>query len=427
MSKKRLKVLLIMELCNPDSSSVLLIGFKFFQSIHGLVDVTLVTRDYNREALEKHGYKNQVVYISKSNSKLQDFIQDFRKIIVPKIKNDVIQRPLGLALRYPEYEYFNNQVYQQFKQSVIRGDYDIVHAMTNTHTRYPVKIVKACKHTPFILGPVNGGVPFPEWFEEITIKKYLNLSVLPDLAKFIIPGYLETYKQAKKILVGSSYTLNKIQSFFNFPDNKMCLLSENGVSSRFFAEQAKIRKDRKINLLFVGRLVAFKCPDILIEAVSRLNETIKNNIQLTIVGDGQERSQLEQMVQTRNLDDIINFVGKIPQAETLEYYRKADIFSFPSIRESGGAVVLEAMACGLPCIVANTGGVVDYMTEETGFKIEPISREYLTQELTNKIEILVKNEQLREKMSAKAIERAREFEWGHKAQKIVKIYEEVLA
>ena len=85
------------------------------------------------------------------------------------------------------------------------------------------------------------------------------------------------------------------------------------------------------------------------------------------------------------------------------------------------------MACGLPCIVANTGGVVDYVTEEAGFKIEPISREYLTQELTNKIEILVKNEHLREKMSAKAIERAREFEWGRKAKKIVKFYEEVLA
>ncbi|MEQ9370823.1 MAG: glycosyltransferase family 4 protein [Coleofasciculus chthonoplastes F3-SA18-01] len=424
MSKKSLKVLLIIEQCNPKMSSTPLIGFNLFQAIHKLAEVTLVTRDFNQKALERHGYTEQVVYISKSNSSKS---QNFRKAIVSRIKNEAIRRPIGTALRYPDYEDFNNQVYQKFKQSVLRGDYDIVHAITPIHTRYPVKIVKACKDIPFILGPVNGGVPFPEWFEEITIKKYLNLSFLPDLAKFIIPGYLDTYKQAEKILVGSSYTLNKLQAFFRFPDSKMCLLSENGVSSHFCADQAKIKKDSKVNLLFVGRLVAFKCPDILIEAVSRLNETIKSKIQLTFVGDGQERSNLEQMVQTRNLDDIVNFVGKITQAETLEYYRKADIFSFPSIRESGGAVVLEAMACGLPCIVANTGGVVDYMTEEAGFKIEPISREYLTQELTNKIEILVKNEHLRERMSAKAIERVREFEWGRKAKKIVKIYEEVLA
>jgi len=50
------------------------------------------------------------------------------------------------------------------------------------------------------------------------------------------------------------------------------------------------------------------------------------------------------------------------------------------------------MACGLPCIVANNGGIGEYVTEETGFKIEPNSREYLTQELTKKIKILVEDD-----------------------------------
>jgi|GEM_PF-6667762 glycosyltransferase involved in cell wall biosynthesis len=50
------------------------------------------------------------------------------------------------------------------------------------------------------------------------------------------------------------------------------------------------------------------------------------------------------------------------------------------------------MACGLPCIVANNCGIGEYVTEETGFKIEPNSREYLTQELTKKIKILVEDD-----------------------------------
>jgi glycosyltransferase involved in cell wall biosynthesis len=56
----------------------------------------------------------------------------------------------------------------------------------------------------------------------------------------------------------------------------------------------------------------------------------------------------------------------------------ANLISFASLQfESlGGAVVLEAMACGLPCIVANNGGIAEYVTQETGFKIDPISREY---------------------------------------------------
>ncbi|MFB8797316.1 MAG: hypothetical protein U7126_24530 [Microcoleus sp.] len=67
------------------------------------------------------------------------------------------------------------------------------------------------------------------------------------------------------------------------------------------------------------------------------------------------------------------------------------------------------------------------MNEETGFKIEPISREYLTQELTSKIELLVEDDRLRESMSASAIEKAREFAWDKKAEKIVEIYEHMVS
>ena len=126
------------------------------------------------------------------------------------------------------------------------------------------------------------------------------------------------------------------------------------------------------------------------------------------------------------MSKVVKFVGWVHQEQTLEYYRQADIFCFPSVRESGGTVVLEAMACGLPCIVAKNGGIAEYVTEEAGFRIEPLSREYLTQELKNKIELLVNDEELRKSMSAKCIERAREFEWGHKARKVVEIYQELL-
>lgn len=144
------------------------------------------------------------------------------------------------------------------------------------------------------------------------------------------------------------------------------------------------------------------------------------------MGDGSERSKLEAQVRQLNLESLVTFVGWVKQEETLEYYKKADVFCFPSIREFGGAVVLEAMACGLPCIVANNGGIGEYVTEKTGFKIEPVSREYLLQELTEKIKILVENETLRKKMSKQAIERVRAFTWDNKAQKIVEIYQEMI-
>ncbi|HEY9864641.1 MAG TPA: glycosyltransferase, partial [Candidatus Obscuribacterales bacterium] len=91
------------------------------------------------------------------------------------------------------------------------------------------------------------------------------------------------------------------------------------------------------------------------------------------------------------------------------------------------AVVLEAMACGLPCIVVNNGGIGEYVTETTGFKIEPISRDFIREELTQKIQTLVENKPLWQSMSAQSIERAKDFIWTTKAKKIVDIYAQLIA
>lgn len=422
MSHKKLKVLLIVEECNPDWSSVPLVGYKFFQQISKLVDATLVTHGRNQENLEKHPEYKKIFYVHES-----ELSKTYFNLVVENLATKgKINWPLYHALSYPIYAEFNHNVYQKFKTNILAGDYDIVHALTPMMPRFPVKAIKACKQTPFLLGPVNGGVPFPPGFQETARAENANLNFLRAVGRLLIPGYLETYKKADRILAGSTYTLNMLKELFAIQDNKIELFSENGIAKNFLRATKKTRDSGKINLLFVGRLVPYKCADIVVEAVGRLEQTIRNKVRLTIVGDGQEKNNLERRVQQLNLGEIVSFAGWVNQQETLQYYNKADIFCFPSIREFGGSVVLEAMACGLPCIVANNGGIGEYVTEETGFKIEPISREYLTQEFTNKLKILIEDEKLWKSMSAKSIERVKEFEWERKAEKIVELYEKMV-
>lgn len=425
MNNNRLKVLLIVEQCNPDWSSVPLVGYKFFQGISSLVDVTLVTHERNKESLKQKAESNDIVYIPESA-----LIKRYYAL-VSKLMNFLFKGrtnwPLSNALNYPIYAEFNHKVYKQFKDKILRGDYDIVHALTPMMPRYPVKVVKLCKKIPFLLGPVNGGVPFPPGFQETAKQEFAQFNFLRAIGRGLIPGYVETYKRADQILSGSTYTLNMLKEMFKIPDNRISLFYENGVSSNFLNIHKTVDRSRSIvELLFVGRLVPYKCADVVIEAIGQLDEELQNKIQLTIVGDGSEKSNLEAQVQRLNLENIVTLTGWVKQEETLDYYKNSDVFCFPSIREFGGAVVLEAMACGLPCIVANNGGIGEYVTEATGFKIEPISREYLTKELTQKIKILVEDETLRKNMSKSAIERVREFTWDNKAKKIVEIYEEMV-
>src|SRR5919202_398293 len=421
MSNKRLKALMIVEQCNPTFSSVPFVAYNIFREIEQIFDVTLVTHERNRSAFETTTEHKNIVYISQS-----DFITKYYNFVEGFASKGHMNWPLYHTLTYPIYGEFDKKVYNQFKQEILRGDYDIVHALTPMMPRYPYKVVKACKKTPFLLGPVNGGLPFPAGFKETAKQESAGLNFLRTLGRSLIPGYVETYKKADKILVGSTYTMQMLKNTLAIPDSKIELLYENGISKDFL-NRAKNKSERsKINLLFVGRLVPYKCADVVIEAISKLDKDIHDHVLLSIVGDGSERSNLEKQVQELNLGEVVKFVGWINQQEILEYYSKSDIFCFPSIREFGGAVVLEAMACGLPCIVANNGGIGEYVTEEVGFKIQPNSKEYLTQELTEKIKILVKDEQLRKNMSRKAVERVQEFEWQRKAQKIVNIYEELI-
>ncbi|NEO44655.1 MAG: glycosyltransferase family 4 protein [Moorea sp. SIO4A3] len=424
MMFSQIKVLLIIEQCNPEWPSVPLLAYKYFEKISQIVDVTLVTHERNKEALEKSRENtHKIVYFSESKfSKL--YYSFLGKITTIRGR---INWPLLHTLSYPIYEEFNHLVYKKFRRQILNGDYDVVHALTPIMPRYPVKAIKACKQTPFLLGPVNGGVPFPEGFQKIAKKEYAHLNFLRAIGRYFIPGYVATYKKADKILAGSTYTLNMLKDLFKIPDDKIELFYENGISQDFLTQVSTRSNGNKLHLLFVGRLVPYKCPDIVIEAISKLDKSIKNKIQLTIVGDGSEKDNLLNRVQELGLEKVVNLVGWVTQQETLEYYRKSDIFCFPSIREFGGAVVLEAMACGLPCIVANNGGIGEYVTEETGFKIEPISREYLTKELTNKIQVLATDEELRKKMSAKSIERVQEFEWSNKAKQIVNVYHQMIS
>jgi glycosyltransferase involved in cell wall biosynthesis len=214
---------------------------------------------------------------------------------------------------------------------------------------------------------------------------------------------------------------------FSLKESKLSLFFENGIPENFISDKRKSNNIKPIKLLFVGRLVPYKGADMLISALKKLDNKILNRVSLTIVGDGPEQQNLINQTAEFNLSDRISFAGWVEHSEILKFYKNSDIFCFPSIREFGGAVVLEAMACGLPCIVVNNGGIGEYVTADVGFKIEPLGYSHIIDELAKRIGDLVEDLALREKMSNLAIQRAQEFEWSRKARNVVSLYRDLIA
>lgn len=435
ITAKPLRLLLIIEACNPDWTSVPLVGYRLYDSLFQRADVTLVTHGRNRENLQKYHPDRNIIYLGASKLSRRYFRLAAR---LSSFKGSVIW-PLRKALTYPIYIEFNHQVYQQFSGAIAQGHYDIVHAMTPIVPRYPVKISQVCgdgapAQTPFILGPVNGGIPFPKGFSQIARREFASLNFLRAVGRFLMPECKATYRRAAAVLSGSAYTTQLITDLFNLSPQKVTLFHENGLAPSFLAKSNEAShkptagaSTAALNLLFVGRLVPYKCADVLIDAIAQTPRSIRHQLHLTIVGDGSERARLEQQVQALSLASQVTFTGWVRQSQTLSYYQNADVFCFPSVREFGGAVVLEAMGSGLPCIVVNYGGIGEYTTDKTGFKIAPISREFVVCRMSEHITELALNPELRAKMSQAALHQAEQYVWPVRADKIIEIYRQAIA
>jgi len=271
---------------------------------------------------------------------------------------------------------------------------------------------------PVVIGPMNGGMSFPNAFKHMAGKSerilYNVIRVFSSIYNLLIPGKFF----AKYLLVANQRTHDALPKFRL---GKVVEIVENGVFSVVDSPK-EVSQPSVINVLFVGRLVDWKAVDILIDAISRCQAPVK----LTILGDGVLRSELEQYAQKKAVNKVA-FLGLVSHAETNDYYDKADIFVLPSIRECGGAVVLEAMSRGLPVVATAWGGPMDYITNETGYLVEPKSREYMVEQFSSIIDQLALDPYKRYQLGQAAITRIKEhFLWDKKTQEIITIYKKAV-
>lgn len=166
-------------------------------------------------------------------------------------------------------------------------------------------------------------------------------------------------------------------------------------------------------------------PDVLIHAFA--NSKILRQHKLLIVGDGPERANLERFVLERDLHGCVEFKGQRSWAEVAQLMRQADIFAFPSIHELGGGVVVEAMACGLACVVVDYGGPATLVAHDCGIKVPMGTVNYLTEQFQHELEQLVRNPERIQRLGYSANKHAMTYyTWDAKARKTLEIYRWVI-
>ena len=171
----------------------------------------------------------------------------------------------------------------------------------------------------------------------------------------------------------------------------------------------------------VGRLAPQKGVRTLVEA-ARLLKT--SGVQVLLVGDGPQRSRLEQEIRRLAVGDVVHLFGFVPHERVPAVLTHADLLVLPSLYEELGTILLEAMWVGLPIVASRTGGIPDIIDDGvTGVLVEPGDPEVLARA----IDRLLADSDLARRLGEAARGRARDYDWGVLAERVLAIYQEVLA
>ncbi len=216
---------------------------------------------------------------------------------------------------------------------------------------------------PFVLGPLNGGLKWPRAFHSELVREREWLSWLRSVYR-IFPYHRSTFRDSDAILAAFEHTIcdvpkRDLPRVFDVP--------EVGFDPNIFKPANSHRNHARKTILFVGRFVPYKLPQLAVRAFV-IRPALRAH-RLVMIGDGPERSAVEQLVRSHGLESCVDLLGWKSQAEVATLMREADIFAFPSIRELGAGVVIEAMACGLPCVVVDYGGPGGLISEGRGIKV----------------------------------------------------------
>lgn len=143
----------------------------------------------------------------------------------------------------------------------------------------------------------------------------------------------------------------------------------NGIDPALFAPPAQTAPSGALRLLCVSRLIDRKGIEYLLRALARIDDP---RVCLTIIGSGSGERQLRGIAHALGLDGRVQFQGFRPQHELPPLYGQADAFVLPSIAESFGRVLIEAMSSGLPVVASRVGGIPEVIKHgENGLLVDP--------------------------------------------------------
>lgn len=312
------------------------------------------------------------------------------------------------ALIKPNYFKFLRFAERVIREKIDEREITCGHHFGPLGMRYPTPL----RHSgiPYIIGPLGGSLPLPPGFVSRNSRDpwYYKLRDF-DGIRFRHDPFLRSSYGNAEILVGAGDYVRDILSDvpmqrFMVHSQRIAPPSPVDIDTILAARRAS---DGPVRLLIAARLIFTKGVHYALKALAAAKDQMPD-WELNILGDGVYRGELERLSTELGLSDHVHFRGHQPRADVDDFYRKADLFLFPTIREPSGTVIFEAMSWGVPMIAADYGGPATHVADGAGVRVPVSSPDIFVDEMAKAIVRLANAPDERARMGHEALRLARE-------------------
>jgi glycosyltransferase involved in cell wall biosynthesis len=394
------KILLSAYACHPTTGSESRLGWQWAQQLAARGhEVWIITRRVNQAAIER-------ALATAGQPDGLHFLYYDCGALLPWL------RLLKARFRYFYYYAWQWGAYQVVRQAHAAQQFDLVHHVTWVQFRAPSFMGRL--GVPLVFGPVAGGEAAPWALRGVIGPRQWIVDLLRDawtlFARFD-PMVRRTYREATRINTATPETLARLPAFARAKARtQLAIAYEPPVS---LASDGVSRSNLSgLRLLFVGRFLGLKGMTLGLTAFAGLVRHFPDAT-LTLVGSGPAGRAWRKLSSALGIDAQVRWIDWLPVAEVETLYAKHDALLFPSLHDSGGMVVLEAMARGLPVVCLALGGPGVIVDETCGFKVvvEGRSRGEVEAALMQALERLAAQPELIEELGRGARRRVGQFNW----------------
>jgi len=308
---------------------------------------------------------------------------------------------------------------------VAGGGFSLVHHVTFVTARFPSWMGRL--GLPFVFGPVAGGESAPS-----ALWRGLGpRAVVTEVARLAStawwrwsPSLRLTLKSAARVFATSAQTLAALPQVGVAKREVMLGIALDSMAARPL--RCAAQGGGPLRVVYAGNLLYWKGMEHGLRAVATAVSQ-GAHIELTMVGDGPCATRWQALAQQLGLEGRIVWRAQVDRSDFLGLLAKQDLLLFPSLHDSGGMVVLEAMAAGLPVVCLNLGGPGIMVDEHSGVRVPAQTPGQVVADLGTALAKLSRDRAMLDHMGTSARSRAEgQFGWASRIQSMLLVYREIL-